>query len=111
MNWPLLAQNRNFGQRLGDNIGGKFQRGAQNIKNAPRNLINNIKSNFESDRSRTRQLRQERRQLENELSKLEGKIDGVQSFRTNAHHQIFGSRAYMHLLVVLGWHCQRQRSG
>lgn len=73
------AQNRNFGQRLGDNIGGKFQRGAQSIKNAPRNIINNIKSNFESDRSRTRQLRQERRQLENELSKLEGKIDSVKA--------------------------------
>jgi len=73
------AQNRNFDQRLGDNIGNKIQKGVQNIKNAPRNIINNIKSNFESDRSRTRQIRQERRQLENELSKLEGRLDGVKA--------------------------------
>lgn len=73
------AQNRNFGQRLGDNIGNKIQRGAQNVKNAPRNIINNIKSNFESDRSRTRQIRQERRQLESELSKLEGRLDSVKA--------------------------------
>lgn len=79
-----LAQSKSWGGRMKDNVASGAQRvmdapkkALTDMKNKPREIVNNIKSNFESERNKTRQLRQERRTLETELAQLENKINGV----------------------------------
>lgn len=75
---------RNLSQRMGD----KLKNGAQSVKNAPKNLLNNtkkkvtdipqnIKKSFESRRAKTRKLRNQRRLLEQSLKRLNNRLGDI----------------------------------
>ena len=71
--------NNGLGHKMAAGVGNQIQKGAKSIKEAPGKMLNKIKSNLQSDRSRKKKLKKERNRLGTELASLDGKIDKMKS--------------------------------